>query len=378
MKNDLNNNARFIFLIKTVHIKHVSKTRPANTASHAKKIVPSAAFSSRVLKWFDQHGRKDLPWQQNINAYRVWVSEIMLQQTQVKTVIPYFEAFMQRFPTIQSLAKASQDDVLHHWSGLGYYSRARNLHISAQQVCDIYSGDFPQSIEQLIELPGIGRSTAGAIAAIAFGEHCSILDGNVKRVLARHFAVEGWPGKSAVADHLWGFAEAHTPKQRVADYTQAMMDLGATLCTRSKPNCPECPVQQSCQALASNQIALYPGKKPKKVIPIKTTEMHIVVNTEGHVLLQMRPPTGIWASLWSLPEGELLHQQLQLDEGQRWPEIRHTFSHFHLDITPIQYRSNCDHTVMEPDQWLWYDLNQPAEVGLAAPVSKLIAKLKTA
>lgn len=354
----------------------MSKTRSIKPANKAIPIERSPAFSSRVLKWFDQHGRKDLPWQKNINAYRVWVSEIMLQQTQVKTVIPYFDQFMQRFPTIEDLANASQDDVLHHWSGLGYYSRARNLHKSAQQVCEVHSGHFPQSIELLIELPGIGRSTAGAIAAIAFGEHCSILDGNVKRVLARHFAVTGWPGKSAVADHLWAYAEAHTPKKRVADYTQAMMDLGATLCTRSKPNCLVCPLQKSCIALASKEVSLYPGKKPKKVIPIKSTDMHIVMNEDGHVLLQKRPPTGIWASLWSLPEGELSLPHLRLNEGSRWPEIRHTFSHFHLDITPIQYRSKGDYSLMEPDQWLWYNLNQPAEVGLAAPVTKLLAKLK--
>ena len=354
----------------------MSKTRSIKPANKAIPIERSPAFSNRVLKWFDQHGRKDLPWQKNINAYRVWVSEIMLQQTQVKTVIPYFDQFMQRFPTIEDLANASQDDVLHHWSGLGYYSRARNLHKSAQQVCEEHSGHFPQSIELLIELPGIGRSTAGAIAAIAFGEHCSILDGNVKRVLARHFAVTGWPGKSAVADHLWAYAEAHTPKKRVADYTQAMMDLGATLCTRSKPNCLVCPLQKSCIALAANEVSLYPGKKPKEVIPIKSTDMHIVMNEDGHVLLQKRPPTGIWASLWSLPEGELSLPHLRLNEGSRWPEIRHTFSHFHLDITPIQYRSKGDYSLMEPDQWLWYNLNQPAEVGLAAPVTKLLAKLK--
>ena len=179
-----------------------------------------------------------------------------------------------------------------------------------------------------------------------------------------------------MADHLWAYAEAHTPKKRVADYTQAMMDLGATLCTRSKPNCLVCPLQKSCIALAANEVSLYPGKKPKKVIPVKSTDMHIVMNDDGHVLLQKRPPTGIWASLWSLPEGELSLPHLRLNEGSRWPEIRHTFSHFHLDITPIQYRSKGDYSLMEPDQWLWYNLNQPAEVGLAAPVTKLLAKLK--
>lgn len=350
--------------------------KPIKKPERLTVVKPTRHFSKHILGWFDQHGRKDLPWQQDINAYRVWVSEIMLQQTQVKTVIPYYEKFIGRFPDIQTLASAAQDDVLHHWSGLGYYSRARNLHKSAQQVCDEFDGEFPQTVEQLITLPGIGRSTAGAIAAIAFGQHCSILDGNVKRVLARHFAVEGWPGQSPVADRLWEYAEAHTPKKRVADYTQAMMDLGATLCSRSRPDCSVCPVSSSCAALAADQVALYPGKKPKKTIPVRSTEMHIVVNQHGQVLLQKRPPTGIWASLWSIPEGESVHTNLNLGKGDQWPLMRHTFSHFHLDITPIQYRMKSGHSLMEPEQWLWYDLDQPAEVGLAAPVSKLLAKLK--
>ena len=340
------------------------------------KVKSNKRFAKQVLRWFDQHGRKDLPWQQDITAYRVWVSEIMLQQTQVKTVIPYYEKFMARFPDIQTLAAAGQDDVLHYWSGLGYYSRARNLHKAAQQVCDIHLGVFPNRIDALIELPGIGRSTAGAIAAIAFGKHCAILDGNVKRVLARHFAVEGWPGQQAVAKQLWYYAETHTPKARVADYTQAMMDLGATLCTRSKPNCASCPVQQSCVAFSKDEVANFPGKKPKKQLPVKATAMHIVLNQHGQVLLQKRPPTGIWASLWSIPEGEIAPMQYKLKGADRWPMMRHTFSHFHLDITPIQYSTNSSVAVMEPEQWLWYDLNKPAEIGLAAPVSKILKQLK--
>lgn len=353
-----------------------TRTEKAATTTNSTAIKPNAKFSQRVLKWFDLHGRKDLPWQEDINAYRVWISEIMLQQTQVKTVIPYYQNFMQRFPDIQTLANAAQDDVLHYWSGLGYYSRARNLHKTAQQVCEQFNGELPASVEQLVTLPGIGRSTAGAIAAIAFGQHCSILDGNVKRVLARHFAVEGWPGQSKVADSLWDYAEAHTPKKRVAGYTQAMMDLGATLCTRSKPDCPNCPLKQSCLAFAADEVKLYPGKKPKKTIPVRSTAMHIVVNPQGQVLLQKRPPTGIWASLWSLPEGEFTVDNFTKGKATSWPVIRHSFSHFHLDITPIQYKSNAASAVMEPDQWLWYDLNKPAEVGIAAPVTKILAKLK--
>ncbi len=354
----------------------MSKIKPS-THSNSEPVSKAgdATFARRVLRWFDQHGRKDLPWQKDINAYRVWVSEIMLQQTQVATVIGYYENFMARFPDVATLADAPQDDVLHYWSGLGYYSRARNLHKTAQLVVENFNGEFPDTVAELETLPGIGRSTAGAIAAIAFQQHCAILDGNVKRVLARHFAVEGWPGQPAVATVLWDYADAHTPKKRVADYTQAMMDLGATLCTRSRPDCTICPIRKSCKAYAKDSVALYPGKKPKKKIPVKTTDMHIVVNEQGHVLLQKRPPTGIWASLWSIPEDAAPLAAFKIDEQQRWPVMRHTFSHFHLDITPIQYRGSSKRAVMEPDQWLWYNLDKPAKVGLAAPVSKILKKL---
>ena len=201
----------------------------------------STTFAPRVLAWFARHGRHDLPWQSNRSPYRVWLSEIMLQQTQVTTVIPYFERFTQRFPTLNDLALASEDDVLHLWTGLGYYARARNLHRAARQVID-QGGEFPRSVDDLVSLPGIGRSTAGAIMSLAFGERAVILDGNVKRVLARHNAITGWPGTSGTQKSLWAVAEQYTPRERVADYNQAMMDLGATLCVRSKPNCTSCPV----------------------------------------------------------------------------------------------------------------------------------------
>lgn len=357
------------------------------------EIASNTPFGDKLLAWFDQHGRKDLPWQKNINAYRVWISEIMLQQTQVKTAIPYYEKFMAQFPNVTRLAAATEDDVLHYWSGLGYYSRARNLHKSAQQICQLFGGELPDTVEALITLPGIGRSTAGAIAAIAFHQHSAILDGNVKRVLARHHSVEGWPGKPAVANTLWGFAEALTPKYRVADYTQAIMDLGATLCTRSKPACSKCPIQLDCQAFQQGTVANYPGKKPKKVIPIKTITMFIVVNQQGHVLLQKRPATGVWASLWSLPEDPLQLSNLGLseiettssvsknivkqtsqwtDNAKAWPTLRHTFSHFHLDISPRYFRIKAQSRIMEPSQWLWFNPADPAKIGLAAPVSKLI------
>ena len=213
-------------------------------------------FQRAVLRWFDQHGRTNLPWQQNISPYRVWVSEIMLQQTQVTTVIPYFERFMDSFPTVQSLAAAPLDEVLHHWTGLGYYARARNIYKAAQIVCDQYKGHFPSSMDKLCDLPGIGRSTAAAISSIAFKIPATILDGNVKRVLARYSAIAGWPGKADVVQQLWQVAENFTPQERIADYTQAMMDLGATTCTRASPNCSQCPLVDSCIAYAQgNQSA---------------------------------------------------------------------------------------------------------------------------
>ena len=205
-------------------------------------------FAARVLEWFDQHGRKDLPWQRDTTPYRVWVSEIMLQQTQVKTVIPYFERFMAALPQVQALAEAPEDRVLHLWTGLGYYARARNLHRSAQRVARELDGQFPETLAGLCDLPGVGRSTAGAILSIALGQRASILDGNVKRVLARYHRVEGWPGRSAVHQSLWDIAEQYTPAERCADYSQAIMDLGATLCTRSKPACDDCPLRGDCEA----------------------------------------------------------------------------------------------------------------------------------
>lgn len=340
-------------------------------------------FAKQLLKWFELHGRKNLPWQQNLTPYRVWVSEIMLQQTQVNTVIPYFERFMLRFPSIDKLALAEQDEVLHYWSGLGYYSRARNLHKTAQQVMTHFNGQLPDDVEQLQSLPGIGRSTAGAILATAFEQPASILDGNVKRVLARHDAIEGWPGNTAVSKQLWEITERLTPKKQVRAYTQAIMDLGATLCTRSKPQCEACPVVASCKAKACNTIALYPGKKPKKVLPVKATEMLIIENQHGHILLEKRPPTGIWGGLWSLPENRsALDANLVSNKPQCWPVLRHTFSHFHLDITPVHHKLKASNSarqnaVMEVNNQLWYNIQQPKAIGLAAPVSKLLKALQT-
>ena len=345
----------------------------------------NTTFSERVLTWFDKNGRKDLPWQQDINPYRVWLSEIMLQQTQVTTVIPYYQRFIEELPTVSSLANTDEDHVLHLWTGLGYYSRARNLHKTAKHICNEYQGQFPNQVDLLCELPGIGRSTAGAIASIAFQKPASILDGNVKRVLARHAAISGWPGKSSVLKQLWELSERYTPAYRNADYSQAMMDLGATLCTRSKPECFRCPLNKSCAANKQGNPNDFPGKKPKKVLPIKTTQMLIIQNPLGEVLLEKRPPSGIWGGLWSFPQiGTDIdpHQHCSEIHGtsprsiKHWQTYRHTFSHFHLDIAPVIVELATDiNTVMEADRQLWYNVNQPQSIGLATPIKKLMTML---
>lgn len=348
--------------------------------------INPTSFSQKVLDWFDQHGRKHLPWQQNINPYRVWISEIMLQQTQVTTVIPYFERFMESFPNVEALAQAGEDDVLHHWSGLGYYSRARNLHKAAKMVVDRFKGEFPQSVEGLTELPGIGRSTAGAIASISMNIRAPILDGNVKRVLARCFAISGWPGQSVVAKRLWELAEQLTPYERVADYSQVMMDLGAMVCTRTKPTCRLCPLQKECLAHKTGEETRYPESKPKKIKPERAVRMLIVVNQFGEVLLEKRPPTGIWGGLWGLPEipvdKELkssAHNKVGLELGdfEEWQPFRHTFSHYHLDITPVKTFAQTNSAIVnDGTRWHWFQPDQPSELGLPAPVQKLLKKLK--
>ncbi|KTC57175.1 A/G-specific adenine glycosylase, partial [Pseudomonas putida] len=259
-------------------------------------------FSSAVLEWYDRNGRHDLPWQQDINPYRVWVSEIMLQQTQVSTVLNYFDRFMAALPTVQALAEAPEDEVLHLWTGLGYYTRARNLQKTAKIVMAEHGGEFPHDVEKLVELPGIGLSTAGAIASISMGLRAPILDGNVKRVLARYTAQEGYPGEPKVAKALWATAERLTPQTRVNHYTQAMMDLGATLCTRSKPSCLLCPLEKSCEAHMLGLEIRYPVPKPRKAVPQRATLMPLLANREGAILLYRRPSSGLWGGLWSLPQ----------------------------------------------------------------------------
>ncbi len=344
------------------------------------------SFPARVLKWFDQHGRKDLPWQQNPTPYRVWVSEIMLQQTQVQTVIPYYQRFMQSFPTLAALADAPADQVLHHWSGLGYYARARNLHKTAQLLHQHPTDQFPQTIDMLVALPGIGRSTAGAILSLACGQQQAILDGNVKRVLARYFAVEGWPGKTDVLKKLWGLSESVTPERRTAAFNQAMMDLGATLCKRTKPECTRCPLVEDCVAFACDRVTDFPASRPRREIPVRKVQMLLLVGTDDSVYLQRRVSSGIWGGLWSFPEFDS-QQSLQdwcdaagvpCEKGdiQYWSPVRHSFSHFHLDITPCCVRvKNPAFSVMEAGQSLWYNVHRPQKLGLAAPVQRLLTAL---
>ena len=346
-----------------------------------------AQFQKAVLDWFDPYGRTNLPWQQDTGAYPVWVSEIMLQQTQVATVIPYFERFMQSFPTVRDLAAAPLDDVLHHWTGLGYYARARNLHKTAQHVVTELQGQFPDNVTALIELPGIGRSTAGAISSIAFNNQASILDGNVKRVLARFSATEGWPGKREVVEKLWLIAETFTPLERIADYTQAMMDLGATLCTRSSPNCSECPLISSCIAYKQGNPKDYPGKKAKKKLPVKTAYFLILRNELGELLLEQNPPAGLWGGLWIFPQCETetelteLYARLGVEsDSQEMQEAkRHTFSHFHLDYKPIHATvaqgGSSASMVAESTNHVWYNPQKPLSLGMPAPIKALLSNI---
>ncbi len=421
-------------------------------------------FADAVIDWFEIHGRQDLPWQADPSPYRVWVSEIMLQQTRVGTVIPYFRRFMARFPDVAALAAADIDRVLHLWTGLGYYARARNLHKAARTIVEEHGGRFPDTLAELERLSGIGRSTAGAILALAHGRPAPILDGNVKRVLARCFAVEGYPGSGKTRSKLWALAERLLPhrldhshtgsgrsrtatqtrgsragragdthrtgdtqsdgvRSRIAAYTQGMMDLGATLCTRANPDCPQCPLQHRCLARQHDEIDRYPGKKPAKTLPIRSVTMFILQDSEGRVLLEKRPPNGIWGSLYSPPQIEthdgtptnatehvearyaspvhagtrnsarathaspLQHElpsglpalQLEDAEPQALTPIRHGFTHFRLDIAPVRYMvARTAPAVADSGRWLWYSIVDPAEIGLAAPVRKLLAALASA
>lgn len=338
-----------------------------------------------MLDWYQVHGRKDLPWKEDPTPYRVWVSEVMLQQTQVARVIPYFLAFTSALPNIQSLAQAQLDQVLHLWSGLGYYSRARNLHKAAEIIMDRHQGRFPQHLEAAQALPGLGRSSASAILSFALGKNLAILDGNVKRILCRAFAIPGWPGQAQVERELWRLAEQLTPKEHTADYNQAMMDLGASLCSRSKPNCPACPIENLCRARALNQTHLHPAPRPTKAKPRKQLYFLLITDNQGQLLLEQRPPTGIWASLWSLPECSLkdspedhLQNSLGISNSNRTDlePRRHSFSHYDLDIYPVHLQVSERPQRVQERPWLWYNLIKPQQLGLPAPVLELISQLK--
>jgi len=371
--------------------------------------MQSRLFAKRILDWADQHGRHNLPWQKAPDRYRVWISEIMLQQTQVKTVIPYYERFMRSFPDVSTLAASPEDQVLEHWSGLGYYARARNLHKTAGIVTREHAGELPKTLEELMALPGIGRSTAGAILSLADNQATAILDGNVKRVLARYAGIDGYPGKTAVLKELWTLAESLTPDKHTGRYNQAMMDMGATLCTRSRPKCHECPLASACVAFDQGKPENYPGKKPRKVLPVKTVAMMILRNSDGHVLLEQRPPSGIWGGLWSLPEFPSVHSEKEPGDtkqinaekppvdsqpkppkedltawlaargfnarnkakGEEVAAFRHTFSHYHLEISVVELPvTEIDVAIMEPAHTVWYKGGKwPG--GMAAPMSKL-------
>jgi len=341
-------------------------------------------FAERLLAWFDVHGRHDLPWQHPRTPYRVWLSEIMLQQTQVSTVIPYFARFLERFPDLHALAAAPLDEVLALWAGLGYYARARNLHRCAQTIVAEHAGEFPRNIEIVAALPGIGRSTAGAILAQAFGQRHAILDGNVRRVLARHAAVPGWPGAPAVQKKLWVEAEARLPDARLADYTQALMDLGASVCTARKPKCPLCPVAEDCVARRADRIAEFPGAKPQRARPRREATLLLARNKAGALLLERRAPTGLWGGLWCppllsvddpAPQAWLEAQALQGESAQTLPSFTHVFTHFDYELHPLLVEARMRGTAIAESRWQWIAPEQLARLGLPAPIRKMLDSL---
>lgn len=343
--------------------------------------MSSAEFAAALLGWFERHGRRHLPWQHDRTPYRVWISEIMLQQTQVTTVIPYYERFMARFPTVAALAAASLDEVLHLWTGLGYYARARNLHRAAEVIVRDHGGVLPRSLQLVEALPGIGRSTAGAILALALDQRHPILDGNVKRVLARHFGVRGYPGRLDVARQLWAVADACTPAERIADYTQAIMDLGATVCVRARPLCTACPLRLTCVANREGWQAELPTPRPKQARPARVAYALIARNGEGAVLLERRAPTGVWGGLWTFPQFESHGAALtwaearfrcDLGAARMLAAYEHAFTHYDLTLHPIVVDVT-PQRIEAADTYAWYDRARPARIGLAKPVVDLLA-----
>jgi A/G-specific adenine glycosylase len=339
------------------------------------------SFSTRIINWQRQHGRHGLPWQ-GADAYRVWLSEIMLQQTQVATVIPYYRRFVARFPDIPALAAASEDEVLVHWSGLGYYSRGRNLFRAAQLIMQQHDGKFPHRFDDIRALPGIGRSTAAAISALAFHERRAILDGNVKRVLARYCAIEGYTGEKKIEAQLWRRAEALLPPREVAVYTQGLMDLGAQLCTRSKPRCGDCPLGGDCAALGRGLVAQLPTPRPRKALPEKHSTFLLLLNGRD-ILLEKRPGKGIWGGLWCPPQldeeqdiSAYCAQHFDFDAARAvaLPAFSHTFTHFKLHISPLVMRVAKPGKMEKPDR-VWLDVDEALCAAIPTPVRKLLQAL---
>jgi A/G-specific adenine glycosylase len=348
---------------------------------------PAQTFSARLLRWFAVHGRHHLPWQANPTAYRVWVSEVMLQQTQVATVIPYYQRFMARFPTVQSLAAAPLDEVLHRWTGLGYYARARNLHACAQAVITAHGGEFPSELDALMGLPGIGRSTAGAILALSGGQRHAILDGNVKRVLARVFGIAGNPASSAVLAALWARSDACTPTSKLREYTQAIMDLGATVCSRALPKCTRCPLNSECIAALEGRQAELPGRRPRRARPSRETTL-LIAHTEFTgsiaVLVERRPASGLWGGLWSPPQFDSEQEALEWcrrEVGTPFPTshalapIDHAFTHFDLRLKPLSVRCQ-PNQIHDGSDRLWYPIETPPHIGLPQPIHQLFERLR--
>lgn len=328
----------------------------------------SSAFAKAIIAWQKQYGRHNLPWQNTRDPYAIWVSEIMLQQTQVAAVIGYYGKFMQCFPTIQALSAATQDEVLQHWSGLGYYSRARNLHSAAQRIVDDFKGEFPQNYEDILSLPGIGRSTAAAVSTFAFKQAMPILDGNVKRVFARYFNITGWPSLPKIEARMWQIAALENPHEDAIAYTQGLMDLGATLCTRSKPKCPACPINASCQGYANNEVHLLPTPKPRKTIPQRSIYFLVYINGND-IMLEKRANNGIWGGLWSFPETEDMPER-----GQLLPKFTHTFTHFKLHIQPVLISISKQEKM--PNS-LWIGFDEAVEAAIPTPVRKILLTLAT-
>ena len=341
------------------------------------------SFAARLTVWQKRHGRNDLPWQNTRSAYGIWLSEIMLQQTQVATVTPYYQRFLRRFPNLKSLAAAPLDDVLALWSGLGYYSRARNLHLAAQIVVAQHRGRFPREYETVLALPGIGPSTAAAICVFAFGARHAILDGNVKRLLARCFGISGYPGNARVAERLWHEAQRQLPAQDVEAYTQGLMDLGATVCTRGKPRCGACPVAALCVARACGTIATLPTPRPRKSLPQRCIQMLVMLDA-GQVLLEKRAASGIWGGMWSFPEAEpgsdvgaLCAQRFGVDVKAHMAlqTVAHSFTHFKLDIEPQRLAVARIAPHVAAPGIIWLPLEEALGAAIPAPVRRILAAL---